>query len=302
MIRKALMILGVAVLAGVSVARAQAPPGYELALVDVDGTKKVLGQLPPTVYAPRISPDGTRVVFETRDMTGPDGPRLWTAQLSNIAGRQALSLVAGAINWAPMWTLDGQRLVFIVSGEGRDAVYWRRADGSGEAEHLIDTRAAEGWTPGGAQLRFLTLKESAGNRDYGIAMLDMTSRKVTPLVDLPDSAQHSSAMSPDGKWMAYASNETGRYEVWIEPFPQTGVRYQMTREGGSHPLWLPDGQSIYFDRDHQLFRLAVNVKNMSARLGPMPLPITGFAQAEYRRQFDLMPGGRQFLLLFPISR
>ena len=104
-------------------------------------------------------------------------------------------------------------------------------------------------------------------------------------------------MSPDGKWMAYASNETGRYEVWIEPFPRTGARYQVTRDGGSHPLWPPDGQSLYFDRDHQMFRLAVNTKDLSSIVEPTPLPIKGFAQAEYRRQFDLMPDGRQFLVL-----
>ncbi|HEY7186464.1 MAG TPA: tannase/feruloyl esterase family alpha/beta hydrolase [Vicinamibacterales bacterium] len=285
-----------------SFAHAQAPAGFEVALVNVDGTKKVLGQLPPTVYAPRISPDGKRIAFETRDLSGADGPRLWTAEMSNIAGRKVLPLVVGQINWAPMWTPDGQRLVFIVSSMNQpDAVYWRRADGSGEAEHLIDTRAAEGWIAGGSQMRFLTLKESAGNRDYGIAVLDMSSRKVTPIIDLPNSAQHSSNVSPDGKWIAYASNETGRYEVWIEPLPQTGMRYQVTRDGGSHPMWLPDGQALYFDRDHQMFRLTVNTKDLSTRTEPTPLPIKGFAQAEYRRQFDLMPDGRQFLMLFPMT-
>jgi len=187
MIRKKLFsMFALTVLLCGSLSRAQAPSGFELALVDLDGTKKVLGQLPPTVYAPRISTDGKRVAFETRDVSGPDGPRLWTADLANIAGRKVLPLVAGAINWAPMWTVDGQRLVFIVSGDRGDAVYWRRADGSGDAEHLIDTRAAEGWNAGGSQMRFLTLKESAGNRDYGIAVLDMSSRKVTPIIDLPD--------------------------------------------------------------------------------------------------------------------
>lgn len=279
-----------------SAARGQAPAAIDLALVDIDGTKRVVGQLPPSVYAPRISPDGRRVAFETRDTAGPDGARLWTADLSNIAGRQPLPLVAGAINRSPMWTPDGERFVFIVSGERGDAVYWRRADGTGNAEHLFDARSTEGWNGGTSQIRFLTL---TGNNDYGLSLFDMASRTITPILDLPGSAQHSSAMSPDGRWMAYASNETGRYEVWIEPFPRTGARYQVTRGGGSHPLWLPDGQSLYFDRDRQMFRIAVNTKDLSGRAEPTPLPIKGFVQAEYRRQFELMPGGRQFLMLFP---
>jgi Tol biopolymer transport system component len=297
-VRSGVVLVTLAVLLAGDGARAQMPSGFELTLVGIDGTKKVLGQLPATVYAPRVSPDGTRVAFETRDQSGPDGPRLWTAELSNVAGRKPLPLVAGPINWAPMWTPDGQRLVFIVSSERGDAVYWRRADGTGEAEHLIDTRSAEGWSAGGSQMRFLTLK---ANRDYGISVFDMASQAVTRLVDLPGSAQHSSSVSPDGKWMAYASNETGRYEVWIEPLPRSGARLQVTRDGGSHPLWAPDGLSLYFDRNHQIYRLLVNTQDMASLGEPAPLPIEGFAQAEYRRQFDLMPDGRQFLVLFPLA-
>lgn len=297
-VRSGFVLFTLAVLLGGDGARAQMPSGFELTLVGIDGTKKVLGQLPPTVYAPRVSPDGTRVAFETRDQSGPDGPRLWTAELSNIAGRKPLPLVAGPINWAPMWTPDGQRLVFIVSSEHGDAVYWRRADGTGDAEHLIDTRSAEGWNPGGSQMRFLTLK---GNRDYGISIFDMASQTATRLIDLPGSAQHSSSTSPDGKWMAYASNETGRFEVWIEPLPRSGARLQVTRDGGSHPLWAPDGLFLYFDRNHQIYRLPVNTQYMASLGEPAPLPIEGFAQAEYRRQFDLMPDGREFLVLFPLA-
>jgi eukaryotic-like serine/threonine-protein kinase len=274
-------------------AEAQTPAGFELTLIDVDGKKQILGALPPSVYAPRVSPDGTRVAFETRD---PASAVLWTANLTDIAERQPLPLVVGPVNWAPMWTPDGERLVFIVSGDRPDAIYWRRADGTGEAEHLIDTRAGEGWVAGGAQLRFLTL---TGNGDYGISLLDMATRTATPFVDLTGSAQHSSSLSPDGKWMAYASKETGRYEVWIEPFPRTGARYQLTRDGGSHPLWRPDGRALYFDRDRRMFRLDVNTDDLAASGEPTPLPIEGFAQAEYRRQFDLMPDGRQFLVLIP---
>jgi eukaryotic-like serine/threonine-protein kinase len=294
----ALSAIALVVLLAGAAARGQAPAGFELALIDVDGKKNVLGQLPPSVYAPRVSPNGERVAFETRDPSSPDGARLWTAELTDIGGRRPLPLVVGPVNWAPMWSPDGERLVFIVSGDRPDAIYWRRADGTGDAEHLIDTRAGEGWAGGGAQLRFLTL---TGNGDYGISLLDVASRTVTPVIDLPGSAQHSSSLSPDGRWMAYASNETGRYEVWIEPVPRTGARHQVTRDGGSHPLWLPDGESLYFDRDHRMFRLAVNTRDPASRGEPIPLPIEGFAQAEYRRQFDLMPDGRRFLLLFPVS-
>lgn len=285
------------ILAGLisNVAIGQAPGGFDLTLFDIDGTSKVVGRLPGTVYAPRVAPDGNRIAFETRDPAGPDGPRLWVADLSNLAGRRSFVPTPGPMNWAPMWTPDGQRLVYLVSGQQPDAVYWRRADGTGEPEKLIDTRSAEGWMAGGSQMRFLTL---TGNNDYGISVLDMSTRKVTPLIDLPGSAQHSSAVSPDGRWMAYASNETGRYEVWLQPLPADGKRYQLTSSGGSHPLWASDGQSLYFDRARQLFQLAVKP---GSKVEPEPLPIRGFVQAEYRRQFDLMPNGRQFLALVPVQ-
>jgi len=128
----------------------------------------------------------------------------------------------------------------------------------------------------------------------------MATRQTTLLIDLPGSAQHSSAVSPDGRWMAYASNQTGRYEVWLQPHPPDGKQYQLTRSGGSHPLWAPDGQSLYFDRARQLFQLVVNTREPASVGEPTPLPIKGFVQAEYRRQFDLMPNGRQFLVLMPL--
>lgn len=285
------------VLLAVAPAAGQAPRGFDLTLIDVEGTARVLTRLPPTVYAPRVSPDGKQVAYETRDPAGPDGGRMWVAELSNPAQRRPLPKTEAPLNWAPMWSPDGQRLVFLASGDRPDAVLWRRADGTGDAEHLVDARSAEGWVDAGAKMRFLTL---VGDRDYGISFLDIETRAATKVIDLPGSAQHSSAVSPDGRWMAYASNETGRYEVWLMPLPSTGQRFQITRDGGSHPLWLPDGQSLYFDRDRQMFRVAVNLKDPGATTAPVALPIKGFAQAEYRRQFDLMPGGRQFLVLMPV--
>ncbi len=278
-------------------ARGQQAGGFDLALVDLDGTRHVLGQLPPSVFAPRLSPDGGRVAYETRDVNGPDGARLWIADVSNLATRTPLPIAGGPTNWAPMWTPDGQRLVYLVSGPDPDRIFWRRADGTGDAEPLVTARSAEGWLDGGAQLRFLTL---TGNRDYGIALLDMRSRATTTVIDLPGSAQHSTAVSPDGRWLAYASNETGAYEVWLEPLPRTGVRHRLTHDGGAHPTWRPDGRALYFNRGSRMFRLAVDTARPSPAETPVALPIEGFVQGEYRRQFDLTSDGRQFLMLFPL--
>jgi hypothetical protein len=81
--------------------------------------------------------------------------------------------------------------------------------------------------------------------------------------------------------------------------PPTGERHRVTRDGGSHPMWLPDGKALYFDRDRRLYRLAIDTTNLAHTVAPTPLPIEGFEQAEYRRQFDLMPDGRSFLVLLP---
>jgi Tol biopolymer transport system component len=281
---------------------AQQPSGYELALVDLEGKKEVLATLPLTVYAPRLSPDGKHVAFEMGDSAPASGAppvqRVYVAELTRLDQRRALPMVGKARNWAPIWSSDGERLVFLVSGESPDALWFRRADGSGEAQKLIDGRAPEGMTANGQQVAFITRTDKG---DYGVSLLDMTSKTVKILADRPDSDQHSSRISPDGRWIAYSSNETGRQEVWIEPLPQTGERHRMTQAGGRHPLWSPDGSALFFDQDGQMFRMEVSFAANPPRASePKGLPIKGFQQGDFRRQFDLTPDGKRFVMLFPL--
>jgi serine/threonine-protein kinase len=120
-------------------------------------------------------------------------------------------------------------------------------------------------------------------------------------VDQPDSEQHGSRISPDGRWIAYSSNETGRQEVWLEPLPQTGQRYRMTQAGGRHPLWSPDGSTLFFDQDGRMFRMEIFLAANPPKAGdPKGLPIRGFQQGDLRRQFDLTPDGKRFVMLFPL--
>jgi len=280
---------------------APAPATFELALVDLQGQKKVLGTLPGSVFAPRLSPDGTRVAFELTEPPAAGQPqtrRLYVAELDQLDKRRALQLtITTTLNTAPVWSPDGDWIMFLASGNGSDALYKQHSDGYIQPLYVIDGRAPEGWYKGGL-LAFITLKDA---HDYGISLLDLDTKKATVLVDVPGSAQHSSRISPDGKWLAYASDETGRFEVWLEPLPQTGKRFQLTRQGGRHPLWSPDGRTLYFDQDGRMFRMDVTLDaaNTSAS-EPAALPISGFQQGEARRQFDLTPDGKAFLMLFAV--
>jgi Tol biopolymer transport system component len=282
----------------------QAPASYEVALVDLDGRKQVLGTLPGSVFAPRLSPDGKKLAFELADAAPAVEPapvRLYVADLHHLDQRRAFPMVGARQNWAAVWSTDGKHLVFDVSDNGpngrHDALYWRKADGSGDAEHLIDARACEGIYDSDRKLAFITL---TGNRDYGISVMDMQTRVVTRLIDYPDSEQHSSRISHNGHWIAYVSNETGRQEVWLEPLPQTGQRLRVTQDGGRHPMWSPDDAKLYFDQGGQMFRVELALTASPPKFSePKALPITGFQQGDLRRQFDLMPDGKQFLLLFP---
>ena len=278
------------------------PAGFELALIDMQGQKKVLGTLPGSVFAPRVSPDGTRVAFELADDSlpkQPDNRRLYVAELDKLDKRRPLQVtVTTTRNLAPVWSDESDGIAFLASGNASDALFWQRADGSIQPLYLVDGRAPEGWYKGG----LLTFITRTGEKDYGISMLDLTTRKVTRLADQPGSAQHSARISPDGKWLAYASDETGRQEVWLEPLPQTGKRSQLTKQGGRHPLWSPDGKTLYFDQDGRMYSMSITVTDGTPLTGaPAELPITGFQQGDLRRQYDLTPDGKAFVMLFPVA-
>ncbi len=301
------LLAAAAAIAVAGIAHAAQPtppaPGLELALVDLQGQKKVLGTVPATAVSPRVSPDGRRVAFEQFDKAASaeefDVTRIYVAPLDKLEDKLPLKVtVIARSNSGAVWSPEGDRVAFVAQGNGSDALFWQRSDGGIQPIYLVDGRAAEGWREND-QIIFTTL---AGEGDYGISMLDLETRKVTRLIDLPGSAQHSPQVSPDGKWIAYASTETGRQEVWVEPLPQTGKRFQLTRQGGRHPQWAPDGSKVYFDdASGQLFQVDVQVAGGEIRGGEArALPIRGFQQGEVRRQYDLTPDGRGFVMLFPV--
>lgn len=145
-------------------------------------------------------------------------------------------------------------------------------------------------------LSYITLR--AGG-DYDVWTYSSTTKHVTPFVVMPGTAQHSSHFSPDGRWIAYASAETGRLEIYVRPFPAGTPAVRVTSGGGEHPLWSPDQRELFFDVGGRLFAVPIKVEPSFSAGNPVALPITGYIQGPLRRQYDLMPDGKQFLMMFP---
>ena len=261
------------------------PKQLSLVLVDREGQKSAVGFLPADTFAPRISPDGKRVAYDLEDGT------VWIAELSNLAVPRKAT--AGRDHY-PMWSAAGDQMVFVVDEKDQQALYMQRSDGKGKAERLATGRAPESWSAQNQIFSFITL----GNY-YSIWTYSLKDKKAAPLIDTPGVTQHSSKFSPDGKWIAYTSVETGRFEVFVQPFPRTGAKFQVTKQGGGHALWSPDGKELFFDNNQQLFAVSVQTKPAFSAGAPLPLPIRGFIQGNARRQYDLMPDGKQFLMMFP---
>jgi len=262
----------------------QGPPVFQLTWVDRQGTMTRIGALPPGTFAPRLSPDGRRVAFDTFDGS------VWIADLANLAAAKRFG--AGRF---PMWSPDGSRLLF--AGPKGFQLFWQASDGSGTPELIAETaRAPESWSPAARLVSYITL---TGASDYDIWAFSPDDRSQRALLATPTTAQMSSRFSTDGKWLVYQSNESGRYEIYVEPFPRTGARTQITDAGGERPVWSPDGREIVFDRDATLYAVAVDTSTAFTAKAPVALAVRGFVQSTGRRLWDVAPDGSRFLMMFP---
>jgi TolB protein len=158
-------------------APASGPTAYELALVDMQGQKKVLGTVLGSAFAPRVSPDGTRVAFEQTDPATADSPeltRIYVAPLNDLAKREGTQVTIPALtNLGPIWSPDNDRLAFVATGNGPDVIFYQRSDGGIQPKYLVDGRAVDGWYKGG----LVTFVTQTGSGDYGISMTRFWSRK-----------------------------------------------------------------------------------------------------------------------------
>ncbi len=144
---------------------------------------------------------------------------------------------------------DGKRVVFRSGAAGgEDNLYWKAADGSGSAEPLTTSSRSQtpaSWSADGTTLAYVEEGPSSGFFQFDIWGLSMADRKTRPIVQT-GANEMSPEFSPDGKWLAYVSNESSRNEVYAQPYPGPGERHQISNNGGEQPAWSADGHELFY--------------------------------------------------------
>jgi len=228
---------------------------------------------------PRFSPDRTQLLMGVEGDTTFD---VWAYHLE----RETLTRLTfeGDNTW-PVWSPDGRRIAFAsVRNNALMSTYVKAANGSGEAELLFSPRPNWGqttpvsWSPDGRFLFIEFTNENSGN----IMALSLDGGDEQVLLESPADERNPS-VSPDGRWLAYASNESGRFEVYVRPFPESGGKWQVSVEGGTSPRWSPDGMELYFAQGDRISVVQVDTLGGGFRTGRpqtvVEVPVTMTAES-----------------------
>jgi serine/threonine-protein kinase len=274
-------------------------PGNRLAWIDRAGKVERLDMASQSVLYPRLSPDGTRVALIAQG-------GIWIWHLGRKTFTRLTdpgSELKSGRYWNVWWTPDGQRLVLAFQHENEHAVYWQAADGTGAAERIVTSTT---WIDQGSVSpdgRWLVLGAATSASGHDIVAVDLgnmgglharvssepsdSTRELRPLVQTKFN-ERNPEISPDGRWVAYDSDESGSFEVYVRPFPDVNAgRWQISERGGVHPRWGRNG--------HELFYVAPDRSVMSVPMQPR----TGLAVGGATRVADLSPsnnphGGRMY--------
>ena len=242
---------------------------------------------------PRLSPDGRRIAVTITEQD----TQVWLYDIP----RETLTpfTFEGNANNSPVWTPDGKRIAFSSNKEGGTNLFWQLADGGGGLERLTTSEylhSPNSWSPDGQVLAFFEVNP-ATQRD--IWVLRMSDRRAQPFL----RTQFDEAVprfSPDGHWLAYISNESGRYEIYVQPYPGPGGKWQISTEGATEPKWNPNGRELFYRSGNKMMAVdIVTQPNFAAgkprmlfegRYEPAPYPTTNY---------DVSADGQRFLMIKP---
>jgi Tol biopolymer transport system component len=267
-----------------------------LVWVDRSGHEQPTGASGRPYAQPRLSPDGRRVVTA---MSG-NAEDLW---LIDFARGTSSRLTANSKTSFPVWTPDGRRLT-LASAQGESYnIYWRPVDGSAPDEALMTGKWPYypfSWTPDGRTLALVSVNPTTF-QDIRVLNVD---RKGTsePFLETP-FREGGPVFSPDGKWIAYVSDESGRFEIYARPFPGPGEKWLISTDGGNEPVWPKNGKQLFYRAGDSIMTVDVALTPAFSAGKPRKL-----FDGPYERSvalwpnFDASPDGQRLLMVRRESR
>ena len=268
-----------------------------LVWVDRDGGEESLAAEPDLYFEPRLSPDGTQLATRVGDIDiglNSDAD-IYIYDLARNNFTQLTFSDEG--DCCPLWTPDGKRVVFSSSRGGAPNLYLKNADGTGEVERLTesdDFQIPYAWSAGGDTL----VLTSSGDVHTWSSDSALTS---TPLFETA-FFEHRPSVSPDGRWIAYESNEDGDVDVYARPFPDVGGgKWRVSTQGGNHPVWSPDGSELFYMSGNAMMVAPITTNPGFQHGNPKVLFQGRYSSDEFWRFFDLSPEGTRFLVTKPLG-
>ena len=264
---------------------------FNLMLLDHEGRREIIGE-GRRYHNPRFSPDGLQLAMDFSQQGSRD---VWSLDLRQ---KTLTRLTFENDGHDAIWSPDGRYLAYI----SQVGIFRRRADGSGVAESLYVATLPTGplaFTPDGSTL---ITSPTGGNGSFDIGLLPMNEERVEqPFIATPFN-EGFVALSPDGRWMAYCSDETGRMEVYVRAFPEGGAKILVSLDGGSEPRWSPDGRQLYYigAKDNAPYLISARVSTGGAFTVQDRTPMfdmSEFEPAAPHANWDVSPDGSRFAMV-----
>jgi serine/threonine-protein kinase len=276
---------------------------YPVVWVDRRGATTSLVSERGSYANPRLAPDGRRLALTVLRDGNWD---IWVYDLER--GVPSRLTFDDAAETEQIWSPDGRELVYASDKGGLDNLYRQRADGSGEVERLTTFEGSQ-WASSWSRDGRIALTASQAGSGFDVQVMPLAGeRKPETFLSTP-FREADAAFSPDGRWIAYESNESGRLEVYVRPYPPGGGRWQVSDGGGAYPRWARDGRELFYRTDTGIMSAPIEAAGDTLRVGkpsvvlngPFRGGTTGLGVGGYSfADYDVTPDGQRFVM-FPAS-
>jgi len=265
--------------------------GRSLVRVNRDGvTELLVEQTEPEYRWPRLSQDGQRLAFGMSDINAGELSSVWVMDLES--GRRNPLADAGRPNTEPVWSPDGDRVVYSSGREVGTDLYWQSSDGGGASE-MLSEETGDQWATSFSLGRELLAFYNA--EDIYVMSLD---DGVSTLAIGGPGLQRGAQFSPDDRWLAYSSDHTGRDEVYVRPFPDLERVLTVSTDGGSEPVWSPDGRELFYRSGNSMITVSFTPES-DDHVGEETILFDGEFEFDSTgdQSYDVFPSGQHFVMI-----